>query len=285
MEHQFIIYGLIDPDTKEIRYVGKSSYGLRRPKEHFKPSNYLRQKNHKAHWIKKLVAEGKLPEITILRTATTEEELNLLEIETIKYYRDQGNPLTNGTNGGEGSLGWIPTEETKANMAEARAKYLASLTEPLKAPNKKEHVFVGEIESKICCDCGITKPIVDFGINNHNWDKLHHICKKCNAERTAALRAAKPRQKLTLEQLKQSYEDRKAAMSEAAKKTYENNPEIKEKLKQKMSKPVEGTHTVTGEKIRFNSALEAKAAGFQNSNLGQAIRKNVPYRGYRWKFI
>jgi len=285
MEKQFLIYGLVDPDTKEIRYVGKSSYGLKRPKEHFKPSNYLKQKNHKAHWIKKLISEGKLPEIIVLKTAETEERLNQLEIETIKYYRDAGNALTNGTDGGEGSLGWVPNADNRKNMSEARKTYYATLAEPPKAPNKKEHIFNNGVECKTCSDCSETKPLTEFGISKSNWDNLHHICKICNATRTAALRAKNPHPRLTAEQLAQSYADRKAAMSAGVKKAYEENKELKAAISANNSKAIEGINILTGEKIQFKSALEAKAVGFQNSNLGQSIRKGIAYKGYMWRFI
>jgi hypothetical protein len=35
---QYIIYGLVDPETEELRYIGKSSTGMSRPKKHFYPS-------------------------------------------------------------------------------------------------------------------------------------------------------------------------------------------------------------------------------------------------------
>lgn len=285
---RFIIYGLVCPKTKQIRYIGKSSYGLKRPREHFKPSNYMKQHNHKAHWIKNLIEQGLKPDIVILKEAPTAEELSQLEIDTIKEYRtryNNDNTLTNSTDGGEGNLGWIPTEETKVNMSKARAEYLSTLTEPMIAINKKEHVVISEVPHKHCPSCDRLMLLVEFTPAKSNWDGLKRICKTCSAEKTRQYRIANPPKKLTPEELKQSYIDRKAAMTAGVNAAYETKPEIKQRISAQNSKAIEGTNIATGEKIYFNSALEAKAAGFQNSNLGQSIRNDVPYRGYTWKFI
>ena len=39
MISKFIIYGLADPATDAVRYIGRSSNGLVRPRGHFKPSS------------------------------------------------------------------------------------------------------------------------------------------------------------------------------------------------------------------------------------------------------
>lgn len=285
MSTKYIIYGLIDPRTEEIRYIGKSTSGLSRPKSHLNPSKYNKENNYKANWIKGLAALGLQPTIIIIKMVETAEELCQLEIDIIADYKSKGARLTNLTNGGEGALGRINSDETKEKMAKARADFLATLTEPLIAVNKKEHVVIAEIPHKHCFECNNLKPLFDFTKQAKTWDGLKRNCKTCNAERTRQYRIANPPKKLTPEELKQSYIDRKAAMTAGVNAAYETKPEIKQRISAQNSKAIEGTNIITGEKIYFNSALEAKAAGFQNSNLGQAIRNDVPYRGYTWKFI
>lgn len=282
---KYIIYGLVDSVTNEIRYIGKSTSGLSRPNDHLKPKNYLNENNYKAHWIKKSIEEGNIPSIIILTSTENKEELNQLEMDLIAKYRAAGARLTNLTDGGEGSVGWVPSEETKKNISEARKKYYENKTTPNVAPNKKEHIFIEGIESKHCPTCESIKPITEFGSHKSHWDKLHHICKVCNAANTAKYRAANSKPKLTQEQLKQSYQSRKTAMSEGLRKAHSEDPLLAKRISIRNSKAIEGTNIETGEKIYFNSALEAKEAGFQNSNLGQAIRANKPYRGYIWRFI
>lgn len=96
----FIIYGLADPDTHEIRYVGQSSLGIKRPKKHFKPCN-LKKPSHKTNWINSLIEQGKIPDIVILQYAKDREELNKLEIEYIELF-DKDCRLTNQATGGYG---------------------------------------------------------------------------------------------------------------------------------------------------------------------------------------
>jgi len=48
------IYGLIDPRTREVRYIGKSARGMQRPLEHSKPCYLRRDRTHKANWIREL---------------------------------------------------------------------------------------------------------------------------------------------------------------------------------------------------------------------------------------
>lgn len=44
----YLIYALQDPNTKEIRYIGRSTKGLKRPQNHLLPCYYLAKKNKKA---------------------------------------------------------------------------------------------------------------------------------------------------------------------------------------------------------------------------------------------
>lgn len=42
------------------------------------------------------------------------------------------------------------------------------------------------VDSKTCRDCGLKKPISQFGVKNNNPDKHNIYCKPCNRERTYA---------------------------------------------------------------------------------------------------
>lgn len=285
MEQKYIIYALVQPDTNEIRYIGKSTSGLSRPKEHFKPKNYLHGKTYKDKWMNKCLSNNIIPEIIILASTENKEELCNLEIEYIEKYKQMGAPLTNLTDGGEGSLGWVPSEETRKNISEGRKRYLAALTEPIIAYNRNIHVFIDGIEHKECSFCQETKLLNEFGTSKASWDNLNRNCKRCCAAKMAKRREQTPPKKLTPEEFKQSYVDRKEAVRNGVKRAYLNNPNLKNEIKKRNSKAIEGICVYTGVKITFASALEAKKSGFQNSNIGQAIRKGVPYKGYMWRFI
>lgn len=113
MNNRFLIYGLADPITKEIRYIGKSSSGMNRPKQHFSKSS-VEKRSYKSSWMQSLLKEGKQPEIIILDdTPTDYEELSSLEVEWIKRKKEEGCPLTNLTDGGEGTRGYKHSELTR----------------------------------------------------------------------------------------------------------------------------------------------------------------------------
>jgi hypothetical protein len=112
------VYGLVDPRTEQVRYVGRSSSGIRRPRRHTAPSE-LRGKSHKKNWLRQLLAEGFQPRVVVIESLGSPEELSARERYWIRWFRDAGAPLTNTTAGGEGSLGAKPSIETRQKMSEA----------------------------------------------------------------------------------------------------------------------------------------------------------------------
>jgi group I intron endonuclease len=115
---KFLIYALIDPYTNEIRYIGRSASGLKRPTEHSCPKNLESKRTHCVSWIKSL--NGKKPWIKILEKVNSIEELNPAEVRWIAKAKELGWGLTNHTSGGDGTLGFKHTEEAKRKIWEAR---------------------------------------------------------------------------------------------------------------------------------------------------------------------
>jgi hypothetical protein len=117
MENRFI-YGLIDPQTKELRYIGQTKIGMKRVLS-----------EHSAHcrsWIRKLKRAGLKPEVIILERP---EDLNQAERNWIAFGRALGCPLTNIADGGEGNClkgpangfyGKKHDEETRKRMSAAK---------------------------------------------------------------------------------------------------------------------------------------------------------------------
>ena len=81
-----LIYGLRDPRTNEIRYVGQSSTGLHRPKQHAKYKGPARSAKEK--WVAKLLRLCLVPEIVILQVLEGPDELNSAEIFWIALGRE-----------------------------------------------------------------------------------------------------------------------------------------------------------------------------------------------------
>lgn len=111
---KYLIYGLKDPATDLIRYVGMSTSGLKRPRMHLKESAYnhpLRRGYHVYGWIRSLLAKNLTPVIEVLEF-TDKDNVYVREQELIKKYREMGCDLCNHTDGGPGMLGFKPTQET-----------------------------------------------------------------------------------------------------------------------------------------------------------------------------
>lgn len=100
------VYGLIDPRTKEYRYVGMSKNPQNRFIGHLKEARNSKKKNHKIYWIRGLVNLGLTFETKILSKLSSSP--GILERQWIKKLRFEGNRLTNKTAGGEGLLNPSP---------------------------------------------------------------------------------------------------------------------------------------------------------------------------------
>lgn len=113
-ETKHIIYGLIDPRTLLVRYVGKSSKGLHRPLDHGRPHGLARA-GHRSDWIRELRAAGFDYAIVVL-CSTSGEHAYCDEQWWIAFGRACGWPLTNHTDGGPGTRGRRASPETLAKM-------------------------------------------------------------------------------------------------------------------------------------------------------------------------
>lgn len=132
---KYLIYALQDPQTFEIRYIGKSANGLHRPKAHVQPSYLSKDDTYKGRWIKQLLNNGFKPVIKVIQYLNNPLECIQAEIYWIDYFEKQGCPLTNSTKGGIGSLGYFKSDKTKKKMSIARKKYLKK--HPM--PTGKDH--------------------------------------------------------------------------------------------------------------------------------------------------
>jgi hypothetical protein len=114
------IYGLVDPRTTFIHYIGKSSIGMDRPREHMRASELRHDTTRKSVWIRQLLADGITYEIKVLEYVADKERLNEAERRWIAHGRQANWPLTNLTDGGDGASSPRPPE-TLAKIRAARA--------------------------------------------------------------------------------------------------------------------------------------------------------------------
>jgi hypothetical protein len=91
------LYHLVNPETKEIRYVGQTQNRKRRYKQHVEEA-YNPKNNHKINWIKNLDSKGLIPEMQVYKCV----DLDILgdeETLDIILHRSLGYNLTNSATG------------------------------------------------------------------------------------------------------------------------------------------------------------------------------------------
>ena len=114
----FVIYGLADPRSGQLRYVGKSTTGAQqRLASHLCPSS-LKAKSWKNHWLKSLLKEGLRPDVFVIEACARKEDLNEAERHQIASLRAIGCELTNLTPGGDGQ-GYPCSPEKRAKISVA----------------------------------------------------------------------------------------------------------------------------------------------------------------------
>ncbi len=117
---KYLIYGLKDPTTGSIRYVGKSSTGLKRPTVHRCRCRDPNNKTHLANWVRGLEVIGLTYEIVVLEVLPDNTAFREAEPRWITKLRNEGHDLTNATAGGEGIVGYRHTDETRKKMGATR---------------------------------------------------------------------------------------------------------------------------------------------------------------------
>lgn len=271
-----VIYGLVDPRDNQLRYVGKATVANRRFNEHLKGAKQNKF-TYKDNWIRCLLKLNLKPELIIIDNSLS-ENLDELEKHYIAYFKFLGCKLTNLTNGGEGTSGYRFTEEQVSKM---RQKALARDWTNFVPFNKKPHMIIDGIETRNCAKCSNNHSLDQFHFNK-NQNKYHSYCKFCRAQSTKIYREKNPTKYKKL-----SPEEYKISRLVATKKGGLNSkkPEVRAQISSQRSKAIEANHIINNTTLQFSSALEAKKVGFQNSNIGQAIKYNKPYKGYMWKFV
>ncbi len=117
----FLIYALHHEHSRSI-YVGRSSKGLQRPKDHGASWHMKRYSHYPVvKWIvRQREITGKDYEIAVLEECSSANALNDAERFHIAYLRSLGIPLLNCTDGGDGISGHRFSDATRARMSITR---------------------------------------------------------------------------------------------------------------------------------------------------------------------
>lgn len=131
MKADFYVYEHYRPDTGMCFYVGKGQRNRAR-----------RTDGRNSYWkriVNKLRNNGLKYEIKIIVNNLTNEEASETEIAAIASWKDAGVVLSNMTEGGEGALGWSPSDETRKKMSAAAKRTC----------NSRGHVPTAETRKKM----------------------------------------------------------------------------------------------------------------------------------------
>lgn len=112
------VYGLSDPRTGKLRYVGVTFRGRRRLNEHLSRAVTGRGRTHRDCWLRSLLRLGLRPVLSVLE-AGSGEGWQERERYWIALHRPAGD-LVNHTDGGEGTPGYVPTLATRAKWSAMR---------------------------------------------------------------------------------------------------------------------------------------------------------------------
>jgi hypothetical protein len=113
------LYFLCEPGSLNyVRYVGKTIDPKKRFTRHISDAKMNRFSNYKDNWLRSLLKQGLLPEMHVFGNTTWDHSSDV-EIECIRMFREICN-LTNGTDGGDGCLNVVVSEETRKRQSKAQ---------------------------------------------------------------------------------------------------------------------------------------------------------------------
>lgn len=119
MKTHTYIYALLDPDTRDVHYIGKTDDMAKRLKNHLQPAA-LKIRCRRTSWLKGLLKKGKKP-LMVMLEEVEQEHWKQKECYWIAFYRALGAHLMNTAEGGGGGVKpeWI-TPEMRGNMRAAQ---------------------------------------------------------------------------------------------------------------------------------------------------------------------
>ncbi len=117
------IYGLTDPVTGDVRYVGQTTQSLQ---DRLCQHATSKQRTHTVSWISSLAARGLRPNICELDTAEDREKLDAAECRWIDQAKAIGWRLTNHRAGGSNG---IPDQFARKSMSAGQKRRFARAEE------------------------------------------------------------------------------------------------------------------------------------------------------------
>lgn len=138
------IYGLLDPETIECRYIGQSI----RPAERY--ANHMNEISncHRSHWLQSLKKRGLFPIMVVFERVEGEWPWQEAERYWIARGRALGWPLTNNTSGGDGIRDLAPEARARISAASRGRRHSPEAIEKLKIA-RRNRVTSAETRAKM----------------------------------------------------------------------------------------------------------------------------------------
>jgi hypothetical protein len=114
-----IVYGLYDPRTEKLRYVGQTTYALSRRVANHVSKHGLSKTTHVACWLRALSRAGLRPYARTLYVALDRAALDAAEEHMIALFKSLGERLTNHARGGRGNAGVVRSDVTRQRLSKA----------------------------------------------------------------------------------------------------------------------------------------------------------------------
>lgn len=169
METTFI-YALCEPETLNIRYIGKADDVNRRFRLHLREIKRY-PNTHKSRWIESVLKERRIPSLEIL-DEVPKNFWQLYEQKHIQMAKNAGFDLVNGTEGGDGGA----TRSGKNFSEETRRRMSLSIKRAYKNKDTtgKNNAFFGRKHSPEAREkMSLAKKNKISGMNNPFFGKKH----------------------------------------------------------------------------------------------------------------
>jgi group I intron endonuclease len=132
-----IVYALVDPMSREARYVGETvRVFAKRLSQHITTAKAKTTPPVNA-WIRGLLEKGCGPELVELESCDSREAMHEAEVYWIEQFRAMGAKLLNIAPGGSTRVGYRHSEETKARWRRERRGENAPMFGKRRTPEEK----------------------------------------------------------------------------------------------------------------------------------------------------
>lgn len=109
------VYTLLDPRSREVRYVGITQDTRTRLRNHTNEAKRGKDQSYRSRWIRLLLKVGLKPLMVVVETGTG--DWAKAEKHWIAHFRRIGCKLVNTVDGGRGTLGRKVSDESRAKVA------------------------------------------------------------------------------------------------------------------------------------------------------------------------